>query len=112
LLSVYYLNFLLRFICLDYGGNAAQFYHEDQGKPRQDTNQRTIRNKSASLPTDSRGQTQDEIEEEEDDQRITHNHENPLSDDHHNDNIFERGEESDDDQTLEDLVAAAQVSLF
>jgi hypothetical protein len=42
--------------------------------------------------------------------RIAHDHENPPNDDHHNNVDIGRGDEFDDDQTLEDLPAAARAS--
>ena len=69
----------------------------------------SIRTRSTSVSTNSRGQTEEDIQRENE-TGISHDLENPEHDDHHEDNNSERGEESEEDQTLEDLEATAKAS--
>ena len=61
----------------------------------------SIRTRSTSVSTNSRGQTEEDIQRENE-TGISHDLENPEHDDHHEENNSERGEESEEDQTLED----------
>ena len=69
----------------------------------------SIRTRSTSVSTNSRGQTEEDIQRENE-TGISHDPENPEHDDHHEENNSERGEESEEDQTLEDLEATAKAS--
>jgi hypothetical protein len=100
---------------LEYGGIAVQFCFSTAPETRMgpkraaSTGSMPIRTRSASVATNSRGQTQEQLEAEEQ-SRISHDLENTQNDDHHNDIDVGRDNESDDDQTLDDLLAAAQAS--
>ncbi len=68
----------------------------------------SIRTRSTSVSTNSRGQTEEDIQRENE-SGITLT-ENPAHDDNHDENDSERGEESHEDQTLEELEATAKAS--
>ncbi len=70
---------------------------------------RSIRTRSTSVSTNSRGQTEEDIQRENE-SGISHDLENPAHDDYHDKNDSERGEESHEDQTLEELEATAKAS--